>query len=139
MSRANNSRRARLKPNGSPVNAGGTLAMSGGTSSMEEMIASTERGILVTRFWYIRGVDPRTILFTGLTRDGTFLIENGMITRPVKNLRYNESPIFMLNNLMAMGRPERGSASESGGPGQAIIVPPLKCRDFNFTSTSDAI
>lgn len=122
-----------------PVNAGGTLAMSGGTSSMEEMIASTERGILVTRFWYIRSVDPRTILFTGLTRDGTFLIENGKITRPVKNLRYNESPIFMLNNLMAMGRPERVSASESGGPGQAIIVPPLKCRDFNFTSTSDAI
>jgi predicted Zn-dependent protease len=122
-----------------PVNAGGSLAMAGGTSSMEEMIASTERGILVTRFWYIRGVDPRTILFTGLTRDGTFLIENGKVTRPVKNLRYNESPIFMLNNLMAMGRPERVSASESGGPGQAIIVPPLKCRDFNFTSTSDAI
>ena len=122
-----------------PVNAGGSLSMAGGTSSMEEMIASTERGILVTRFWYIRGVDPRTILFTGLTRDGTFLIENGKVTRPVKNLRYNESPIFMLNNLMAMGRPERVSASESGGPGQAIIVPPLKCRDFNFTSTSDAI
>ncbi len=122
-----------------PVNAGGSLAMSGGTASIEEMIASTERGILVTRFWYIRGVDPRTILFTGLTRDGTFLIENGKITRPVKNLRYNESPIFMLNNLMAIGRPERVSASESGGPGQAIIVPPLKCRDFNFTSTSDAI
>ncbi|MFN0098329.1 MAG: TldD/PmbA family protein [Gemmatimonadaceae bacterium] len=122
-----------------PVSAGGTLAMSGGTSSMDEMIASTERGILVTRFWYIRGVDPRTILFTGLTRDGTFLIENGKVTRPIKNLRYNESPIFMLNNLMMMGRPERVSASESGGPGQAIIVPPLKCRDFNFTSTSDAI
>jgi predicted Zn-dependent protease len=122
-----------------PVSAGGTLAMAGGTSSMEEMIASTERGILVTRFWYIRGVDPRTILFTGLTRDGTFLIENGKVTRPIKNLRYNESPIFMLNNLMMMGRPERVSASESGGPGQAIIVPPLKCRDFNFTSTSDAI
>ncbi len=122
-----------------PVSAGGTLAMSGGTSSIEEMIASTERGILVTRFWYIRGVDPRTILFTGLTRDGTFLIENGRVTRPVKNLRYNESPIFMLNNLLMMGRPERVSASESGGPGQAIIVPPLKVRDFNFTSTSDAI
>ena len=122
-----------------PVSAGGTLSMQGGTSTMDEMIASTERGILVTRFWYIRGVDPRTILFTGLTRDGTFLVENGKVTRPVKNLRYNESPIFMLNNLMMMGRPERVSASESGGPGQAIIVPPLKVRDFNFTSTSDAI
>jgi predicted Zn-dependent protease len=117
----------------------GTLRMEGGTSSIEEMIASTERGILVTRFWYIRGVDPRTILFTGLTRDGTFLIENGKVTRPIKNLRYNESPIFMLNNLQMLGRPERVSASESGGPGQAIMVPPIKARDFNFTSTSDAI
>jgi predicted Zn-dependent protease len=122
-----------------PRGTGGTLAMQGGDETVESMIASTQRGLLVTRFWYIRGVDPRTILFTGLTRDGTFLIENGRITRPVKNLRYNESPIFMLNNLLAMGRPERVSASESGGPGQAIMVPAMKVRDFNFTSTSDAI
>ncbi|MDH5234716.1 MAG: TldD/PmbA family protein [Gemmatimonadota bacterium] len=122
-----------------PVSAANTLRMSGGTSTIEEMIASTARGILVTRFWYIRGVDPRTILYTGLTRDGTFLIENGKVTRPVKNLRYNESPIFMLNNLEMMGRPERASASESGGPGQAIMCPAIKVRDFNFTSTSDAI
>lgn len=122
-----------------PRSTGGTLAMQGGEETVESMIASTQRGLLVTRFWYIRGVDPRTILFTGLTRDGTFLIENGRVTRPVKNLRYNESPIFMLNNLLAMGRPERVSASESGGPGQAIMVPAMKVRDFNFTSTSDAI
>ena len=122
-----------------PVSPSGTLFMAGGRSSVDEMIASTERGILVTRFWYIRPVDPRTILFTGLTRDGTFLIEHGKVTRPIKNLRYNESPIFMLNNLEMMGRPERVSASEAGGPGQAIMVPPLKVRDFNFTSTSDAI
>ena len=122
-----------------PSSTAGTLAMSGGDTSVEEMIRSTERGLLVTRFWYIRPVDPRTILYTGLTRDGTFLIENGRITRPVKNLRYNESPIFMLNNVLAMGRPERVSASEAGGPGQAIAVPPLKVRDFTFTSTSDAI
>ena len=113
--------------------------MGGGDSSVDDMIKSTERGLLVTRFWYIRPVDPRTILFTGLTRDGTFLIENGRVTRPVKNLRYNESPIFMLNNLQAMGRPERVSASEAGGPGQAIMVPPIKVRDFTFTSSSDAI
>ena len=68
------------------------------------MIKSTERGLLVTRFWYIRPVDPRTILYTGLTRDGTFLIENGKITRAVKNFRFNESPIFFLNNLEALGR-----------------------------------
>jgi len=117
----------------------GSLRMLGGTTSLEEMIASTERGLLVTRFWYIRPVDPRTILYTGLTRDGTFLIENGRVTRAVKNLRWNESPIFMLNNVEAMGVPVRVSASESGGPGQAVVVPPLKVRDFTFTSLSDAV
>ena len=122
-----------------PSPGGGSLRMSGGNSSLEEMIASTDRGILVTRFWYIRPVDPRTILYTGLTRDGTFLIEKGKVTRAVKNLRYNESPIFMLNNIEAMGRPVRVSASESGSAGGAVVVPPLKVRDFNFTSLSDAI
>ncbi|HEU4564864.1 MAG TPA: TldD/PmbA family protein [Gemmatimonadaceae bacterium] len=122
-----------------PVPFAGTLRMSGGDASVEEMIRSTQRGILVTRFWYIRPVDPRTILYTGLTRDGTFLIENGKITRAVKNLRYNESPIFMLNNLEAMGQPVRVSASEDGSPGMAIVVPPIKVRDFNFTSLSDAV
>ena len=117
----------------------GSLKMSGGTSSMEELIASTERGILVTRFWYIRPVDPRTVLYTGLTRDGTFLIENGTIIRAVKNLRYNESPVFMLNNLDAMGPSVRVSASEDGSPGLAIVVPPIKAHDFNFTSLSDAV
>jgi predicted Zn-dependent protease len=117
----------------------GGLKMSGGTASLEELIASTQRGLLCTRFWYIRPVDQRTILYTGLTRDGTFLIENGKVTHPVKNLRWNESPIFMLNNLEAMGRPVRVSASEDGSPGQAIVVPPIKARDFNFTSTSDAV
>ena len=117
----------------------GTLRMSGSDASLDEMIATTSRGLLVTRFWYIRPVDPRTILYTGLTRDGTFLIENGKVTRAVKNLRFNESPIFMLNNLEAMGRPVRVSASESGGPGLAIVVPPIKVRDFTFSSVSDAI
>ena len=117
----------------------GSLRMSGGDSSIEEMIADTERGILVTRFWYIRSVDPRTILYTGLTRDGTFLIENGRISRAVQNLRFNESPIFMLNNLVAMGTPVRVSASESGSAGLAVIVPPIKTRDFNFTSLSEAV
>jgi predicted Zn-dependent protease len=116
-----------------------TLRMPGEDKSLDDLVGSTERGVLVTRFWYIRPVDPRTVLYTGLTRDGTFLIENGKITRAVKNLRFNESPVFMLNNLDAMGRPERVSASESGGPGSAIVVPAIKCRDFNFTSMSDAI
>ncbi|MGV3710606.1 MAG: TldD/PmbA family protein [Gemmatimonas sp.] len=122
-----------------PTGAQGSLKMSGGTASLDEMIASTDRGLLVTRLWYIRGVDPRVILFTGLTRDGTFLIEKGKITRAIKNLRWNESPIFMLNNVEMLGRPERVSASESGSAGQALVVPPIKARDFNFTSLSDAI
>lgn len=122
-----------------PTGAGGSIKMSGGTSSLDDLIRSTQRGLLVTRFWYLRPVDQRTILYTGLTRDGTFLIENGKITRPVKNLRFNDSPIFMLNNLEAMGVPERVSASEGGDPGQAIMVPPIKVRDFNFTSLSDAV
>jgi predicted Zn-dependent protease len=122
-----------------PVPLAGSLRMSGGTASVEELVAGTERGLLVTRFWYIRPVDQRTILYTGLTRDGTFLIERGKVTRPVKNLRWNESPVFLLNNLEALGRPERVSASQDGSPGAAIVVPPVRARDFNFTSLSDAV
>jgi predicted Zn-dependent protease len=128
------------EPTGAAVGFGAaSLKMNGGTESLEALIAGVQRGLLVTRFWYIRPVDPRTILYTGLTRDGTFLIENGKVTRPVRNLRFNESPIFMLNNIEAMGRPERVSASESGNAGAAIVVPPLRVRDFTFTSMSEAV
>ncbi len=113
--------------------------MSGGDSTIDQMIASTERGLLVTRLWYIRPVDPRTILYTGLTRDGTFLVENGRITSAVKNLRWNESPIFMLNNVEMMSAPVRVSASESGEAGSTVTVPAIKARDFTFTSLSDAV
>ncbi|MDQ3082340.1 MAG: TldD/PmbA family protein, partial [Gemmatimonadota bacterium] len=113
-----------------------SFIMSGGTASVEDMIRSTPRGILVTRLWYLREVDPRTILYTGLTRDGTFLIENGKISKAVKNFRFNDSPLFMLNNLETMGRPVRLAGTEAGG---AVIVPPIKVRDFNFTSLSDAV
>jgi len=118
---------------------GAGLKMVGGDASLEDLIAGTDRGILVTRFWYIRAVDPRTILYTGLTRDGTFLIEKGKITRAVKNFRFNESPIFMLNNLEAMSRSIRVSASESGNTGQPIVVPAIRTREFSFTSLSDAV
>ena len=117
----------------------GTLRMTGGTASLDDLIRDTRRGLLVTRFWYIRTVDPRTILHTGLTRDGTFLIENGRVTRAVKNLRWNDSPVFLLNNLEALGRPERVSASGDGSPGAPIVVPALRARDFTFTSLSDAV
>lgn len=120
------------------VPTGGTtsLKMQGGTTSMEEMIRSTPRGILVTRLWYLREVDPRTILYTGLTRDGTFLIEEGRISRSIRNLRFNESPLFMLNNLEQLGPAERLAGTEAGG---AVVMPAIKVRDFNFTSLSEAV
>ena len=124
-----------VEPTGFPAG----IRMQGGEGSIDDLVRSTERGILVTRFWYIRALDPRTILYTGLTRDGTFLIENGRISHPVKNFRFNESPIVMLSNLEAMGRPIRVSASESGDIGAAVVVPPIKTRDFNFQSVSDAV
>ena len=108
----------------------------GGTSSLEDMIKSTQRGILVTKLWYIREVDPQTILLTGLTRDGTFYIENGKIKHPVKNFRFNESPIIMLNNLEALGKSERVLSTESD---QNYMIPPMKIREFTFTSLSDAV
>ena len=113
-----------------------SLKMSGGTASLDEMIRSTPRGILVTRLWYLREVDPRTILYTGLTRDGTFLIENGRMTKAIRNLRFNDSPLFMLNNLETLGRPERVAGTEAGG---AVVMPALKVRDFSFTSLSEAV
>ena len=106
------------------------FVMEGGNASIEEMIKNTKKGVLVTRLWYIRSVDPQTLLYTGLTRDGTFYIENGKIMYPVKNFRFNESPIIMLNNLEALGKPQRIDGN---------LVPPMKVRDFTFTSLSDAV
>jgi predicted Zn-dependent protease len=121
-----------VRPNGGL----GAVKMDGGDATTEQMIASTPRGVLVTRLWYLRQVDPRTVLYTGLTRDGTFLIENGKVTKAVKNFRFNESPLFMLNNLEALGRAERIAGTESGGN---VVMPTIKVKDFNFTSLSDAV
>ncbi len=104
--------------------------MQGSDASLEDLIKDTKRGILVTRLWYIREVDPQTLLYTGLTRDGTFYIENGKIKYPIKNLRFNESPVIMLNNLEALGKPMRMLGN---------LIPPIKVRDFTFTSLSDAV
>jgi predicted Zn-dependent protease len=119
-----------------PVPGPDAMIMTGGTASLEDLIKSTDKGILVTRLWYIRSVDPQTLLFTGLTRDGTFYIENGQIKFPIKNFRFNESPIIMLNNLEALGIPERTISGESGSIG---LIPPMKIRDFTFSSLSDAV
>lgn len=112
------------------------LIMDGGTKSVEELIAGTKKGILVTRLWYIRDVDPQTLLLTGLTRDGTFYIENGKIQYPIKNFRFNESPIIMLNNLEELGKVERTVSVESD---INYLLPPMKIRDFTFSSLSDAV
>jgi len=112
------------------------VIMEGGTQSLEDLIKGTEKGILVTRLWYIRSVDPQTLLYTGLTRDGTFYIENGQIKFPIKNFRFNESAIIMLNNLEALGKPERTVSGESN---IQALIPPLKIRDFTFSSLSDAV
>ncbi len=114
-----------------PTGGPGSLRLEGGTASLEELIAGTERGVLVTHCWYIRSVDQRTLVYTGLTRDGTFLIENGRITRPLKNFRFNDSPLFMLNNLDAIGRPVRTASGDA--------MPAIRVRDFHFTSLSDAV
>ena len=94
-----------------------------------------DRGLLVTRFWYIRVVNPQTAQATGLTRDGVFLIEQGKITAPVVNFRFNESPVEMLKNTIAIGQPVR----VRGGEGQGMLAPPLVVKEFSFTSVSDAV
>jgi len=113
-----------------PVPFPSNAIMGGGDASLEDLIKSTRKGILVTRLWYIRGVDPQTLLYTGLTRDGTFYIENGKIKHPVKNFRFNESPIIMLNNLETLGKQVRINGN---------LIPYMKVRDFTFTSLSDAV
>jgi predicted Zn-dependent protease len=124
------------KPTAGPAN----IIMEGGTATMNDLIAGTERGVLVTRFWYIRPLDPQTILVTGLTRDGLFLIEKGKVTRPVKNMRWNESPIVALNNLDAMTPAERVVSGEgSGGAGLSLVCPAARIREFTFSSSSDAV
>jgi len=100
--------------------------------SVDQMVASTERGVLVTRLWYIREVDPYEKILTGMTRDGTFQIENGKLAGGLRNFRFNESLIHMLSNVEAMGQPVRASGEESFD----MVVPAMKVRDFNFTEVT---
>ena len=102
------------------------------TKTMEEMIASTERGVLVTRLWYIREVDPYEKIVTGMTRDGTFLVENGKVQCGLRNFRFNESLISMLSNVEAMSTPIRACGEESFD----MVVPAMKVREFNFTEAT---
>lgn len=120
-----------------PVPMPSNLIMKGGTDSIDDLVASTERGVLVTSLWYIRSLDPRTMLYTGLTRDGVFWIENGKIAHPVTNFRWNDSPIAVLKNVVGMSRavavPPRPQRSTT------TVVPALKVKAFNFASVSEAV
>ena len=100
--------------------------------TVEQMIASTERGILVTRLWYIREVDPYEKILTGMTRDGTFYVENGRVRHGVLNFRFNESLLQMLSSVEQMGTPVRASGEESFD----MVAPAMKVRDFNFTEVT---
>ncbi|MFC0134787.1 peptidase C69 [Massilia eurypsychrophila] len=119
-----------------PVGSPGNMIMAGTSKSTAELIANTKKGVLVTRTWYIRLVDPQSVLLTGLTRDGTFYIENGKIKHPIKNFRFNESPVTMLNNIDEIGKPQIIAGDEVQ---YSMLIPPMKVRDFNFTSLSDAV
>ncbi len=112
----------------SPLN----IVIGGGATSVDDMIASTEHGVLVTRLWYIREVDPYEKIMTGMTRDGTFLIENGRLVCGLKNFRFNQGLIELLNNVEALSPSERASGEEIFD----MVVPAMKVRDFHFTEVT---
>jgi predicted Zn-dependent protease len=111
-----------------PVSPG--LVLEGGSGTTQDLVAAMERGLLVTRFWYIRTVNPFNLELTGLTRDGVWLVEGGKVVAPVNNLRFNDGPVGLLRRLEALG---------ASVPALGMVVPPLRSRDFLFTSKSDAV
>jgi len=108
------------------------LVFDGGDSSIEKMIAGTTRGLLVTRLWYIREVDPYEKVMTGMTRDGLFLVENGRVTSAIRNFRFNQSIIEMLRNVEQMGPSLRATGEEAF----EMVVPAMKVRDFQFSEVT---
>lgn len=116
-----------------------SLVMEGSDLSTADMIKQTKRGLLVTFFWYIRGVDNATMLNTGMTRDGLFLIENGEITMPVQNFRWNMSPLVGYNNISLVGKSVPMHMGESYDGAGTALVPPVRIEDFYMTSLSPAV
>jgi predicted Zn-dependent protease len=110
----------------------------GATESLETMIGQVDRGLLLTCLWYIRTVDPQTLLLTGLTRDGVFLVEGGEVVGAVNNFRFNESPVSLLGRAAAAGEPSAALPREFGDYFQSCIMPPLRIPDFNMSSVSKA-
>ncbi len=118
-----------------PVPLSGGLMLEGSNKSLDNLIAETERALLVTRFWYLRPVNPVNVTVTGLTRDGVWLIEKGKVVHPVNNFRFNESPVNLLKNLEAMSVAVPAGGSEFS----SMIAPAIRAHDFHFTSKSDAV
>jgi len=120
-----------------PIPLASNLLMSGGSGTVADLVSSTERGVLITSLWYIVSVNPRTLLYTGLTRDGVFWIENGKIAYPVTNFRWNDSPVSVLSNIDGMSESVRASPRESTATN--ISVPALRVKEFELSSVSDAV
>jgi predicted Zn-dependent protease len=117
-----------------PTGAHRRFALAGGTAAgVDELVAGVKRGVLITRVWYTGLLDPQTLLTTGLTRDGVFLIEDGRVTAPVNNFRFNESPVTMLKNVEAMTRETFRS------PASRVRAPAIRTADFNLASVSEAV
>ncbi|MFQ6673583.1 MAG: metallopeptidase TldD-related protein [Fidelibacterota bacterium] len=114
------------EPTGFPSN----IIFEGGDETLDDLIRETDRAVLVTRFWYIRFVDPQTLLLTGLTRDGTFWVEDGEIKHAIKNFRFNESPMAVLNRVSGTTRPARVGS---------MLVPAIRASEFTFSSLSEAV
>ncbi|GLX47983.1 peptidase [Streptomyces hygroscopicus subsp. hygroscopicus] len=125
---------------GLPVTpAADNLILDGGNRSLDEMVADTEHGLLLTCLWYIREVDPATLLLTGLTRDGVYLVENGEVTGQVNNFRFNESPVDLLRRAIEAGRTEKTLPREWGDWFTRAAMPPLRVPDFNMSSVSQGV
>ncbi len=118
-----------------PTGNHGTFVLEGGLATQAELLEGVKRGVLITRFWYTRWVDPQSVLITGLTRDGVFLVENGEVVAPVNNFRFNESPVTMLNNADALTK----ETVRVVDPGRDLRVPSLRTEGFNLASVSEAV
>jgi predicted Zn-dependent protease len=117
---------------------GNLILDGGGTATLDDMIARTARGLLLTCLWYIREVDPQTLLLTGLTRDGIYLVENGEVTAAVNNFRFNESPVGMLARITEAGASQPALSREWGDYFSRTAMPPLRVDGFNMSSVSQA-
>ncbi len=112
-----------------------SLHMAGGTDDLDALVAGADKAVLVSRFWYTRMLDPGSLRITGLTRDGTFWVEKGKIVEPIRNFRFNDSPLTLLEKVVALGRPERAGLTT----GRVTVVPPMVVSDFEFSSLSNAV